>query len=575
MTTPAGTLLANALKTNGVEYVFGMPGSHCILAYDGLFGVSEIKVIQVTDEQNASVMADGYGKVSGRPAVCLVTAGPGGVRLAAGVAGAYQESVPMVVITTEVPHVIQNRSASHDSDLRAVYRPIVKAQVSVSTAGEIPSALDQAFSLAVQGRPRPVQVLVPANVWAESVASYPEAPLGSVSAVLPRPNLRDLNSKLRDAAHVLSRARRPIIYAGCGVINADASQLLREVAAKLSAPVFTSISARGVIPETDPLCFGLLTFQGANDLLREADACLAVGTCFSEISTLTWAIKMPKDLIQVDIDPAELGKNYPVKVALLGDAKHVLNQLVPLLPERRQVTEALQQVQSLKQTWKAEITEFMAKAPHQPLHPRWVVHKLRELMPAETIFVADGTQAQFWLYDEAFTITQPRTLVLSEVYQTMGYCFGAAIGAKLAAPSKPVVCIAGDGTFMMQLGEIATAVANNVPVIVVVLNNGYLNAIRHFQRIHLGERYFAVKLHNPDFVRVAQAFGAQGFRVDHPSQLAPAIHSAMQSGTVTILDVAVDDMPVPRRWMMRSDGGVVVGADRNYAPASHEKPPLP
>lgn len=553
MEKTTGMIMAEALREKGVRHVIGMPASHCLHGYDALYGQSDITVYQVTDETNASIIAEGYGRVARKPMVCLVTAGPGGTRLLSGVVEALQEPAPMIAITTDVAAAIRGKGCSHDMDIETPYKGQVKAAFRVTAPEKMRAAVHEAYDISVTGKPGPVQILVGADIWSKTT----DKPAGAGGRhIRPLPPPRDAD--IARALDILTTARRPIIYAGAGVHTSSAMEELRNLAEALQAPVFTSLPGRGVLPETHPLSAGLLTFRGIESIRDEADACLAVGTAFAETSTLGWSIKLPNNLVHIDVDPQVIGRNYPVAVGIVADARQALLSLLAAAPRRQAAPETLRTLEMARAAWRDEISKFMSTQPSRPIHPRWLTQQLRRAFPEETIFTIDGTQTQFWFYEEAFPFTQPRTLLPSTVFQSMGCSFNMAIGAKLAAPDRPVVAACGDGSFLMQIGEIPSAVHNGVAPVAVIYNNGWLNAIRHFQRLHMNGRTIGVRLPPTDYAALARVFGAEGYRVEQPEQLGPALEAARRATRLTVIDVVVDDMPLPHRWTMRASKGVAV-----------------
>ena len=484
MTTTGAAVLVAALQRNGVRHVFGIPGVHTLPIYDALQN-SGIEPVIPRNEQAAGYAAEAYAKVAGRPAVCLVVPGPG--HLASGVASVRQDSAPVLAITAEVATHQQNRSATHDTDLEALFRPLVKASFRATTAGDIAPLAERALAATLAGRPGPVQLLIAADllraeagpVEGTTIPAAVAAPPGGAPTA-PHPTAAELDA----AATSLVAARNPVLYVGCGVHWAGAQHELLELAERLQAPVFTSASGRGVFPENHPLSMGVPSFPGTREVLAAADCCLAVGTVFSEISTVVWYYTLPENLIQIDIDPREIGKNYPARLGLVGDAGAVLRAAVARIPPGKRGPGAVTRLAA----------KFRARgrtqapsggsggggppAPRHPgpppplpppphvtppragVHPAAVIRALRRQMPPETIFTTDGSATEFWFWDPLFELTRPRTFVIPEVYQTMGYALPAAIGARLARPESPVVCAVGDGSLLFLPGELATAAAS-------------------------------------------------------------------------------------------------------------------
>ena len=458
MTTTGAAVLVAALQRNGVRHVFGIPGVHTLPIYDALQN-SGIEPVIPRNEQAAGYAAEAYAKVAGRPAVCLVVPGPG--HLASGVASVRQDSAPVLAITAEVATHQQNRSATHDTDLEALFRPLVKASFRATTAGDIAPLAERALAATLAGRPGPVQLLIAADllraeagpVEGTTIPAAVAAPPGGAPTA-PHPTAAELDA----AATSLVAARNPVLYVGCGVHWAGAQHELLELAERLQAPVFTSASGRGVFPENHPLSMGVPSFPGTREVLAAADCCLAVGTVFSEISTVVWYYTLPENLIQIDIDPREIGKNYPARLGLVGDAGAVLRALLARIPPRTRGPGASPRSPAMCRPRGG--TQAPSGGAGGGVHPAAVIRALRRQMPPETIFTTDGSATEFWFWDPLFELTRPRTFVIPEVYQTMGYALPAAIGARLARPESPVVCAVGDGSLLFLPGELATAAAS-------------------------------------------------------------------------------------------------------------------
>ncbi|MFQ5895991.1 MAG: thiamine pyrophosphate-binding protein, partial [Nitrospinota bacterium] len=348
-------------------------------------------------------------------------------------------------------------------------------------------------------------------------------------------------------------ARLPVLYAGAGVVAAGAERELQRLAVKLGAPIFTSIQGRGVISEQHPLCGGPATFEGAEATLSEADVALALGTCFSQYTTLGWSLRLPEKLIQVDLDPSRIGRSYPVKVALVGDIKFVLESLLRRLEEEEGEEgepsgEGAFRVRVHRHYYRERLRAFLAREQRAPFHGLWVVKTIRDVAPPETIFVTDSSATQAWLLEEAIPVYRPRSFLLSEAYQSMGYALPAAIGARLAEPERPVLCVVGDGNMAMACAELASAREAGVDLTVVVLNDGWYNALRISQQHRYGGRYVGTKLQNPDFAALARSFGSRGVRVEDAEALAPALERSFREGGVHLVEVPLDPEVLPSRW---------------------------
>lgn len=540
--------LITVLKRHGVDHLFGIPGVHTLPLYDALYHEPAIRTVVVRHENGASCAADAFARVRRRASVCTAVPGPGATNLATGVLVAYNDSVPMVVITSQIPRRVRGRAAVHDCDLEALYRPLVKACLVVEEPHELEPALERAFELAERGRPGPVQVLMSV----EALGAIDPARAEEAASRLPAPPRVPLPSAaaLEEAARLLNAARHPVVIAGDGVIDADAGESLRAAAERLQAVVFTSVSARGVVPESHPLCFGALSWPGAGELLEQADAALAIGTRFSEISTLNWSVPLPANLVRVDIEPSELMVNYPARLGVAADARVFLEALLPRL-EPRAPGALVQRTAEVKAHRSAELATTLKESQDGPIHPLAVVATLRRVFPEDAIFTTDGTATEFWLSEPALELNRPRTLLLPEISQSMGYALPAAIGARLAAPDRPVVCVTGDGSLTMALSELLTAVSLQINLPVVIFDDGLYNALRIYQDGLYGGRRIGTTLNNPDFVKLAAAIGAEAVRVERLAELEPALQQARAAKGVTLVDVAIDPRPLPTRYRRR------------------------
>ncbi|HEX3247439.1 MAG TPA: thiamine pyrophosphate-binding protein, partial [Chloroflexota bacterium] len=470
-----------ALRRNDTTIVFGIPGVHTLPLYDALYDAPDIRPVIPHHESGASFAADGYARVTGRPAVCVAVPGPGATNMATGVGVANADCVPMVVVTSQIPRDLLGRAAVHDCDIESIYRPIVKACLRAESPEEVGPAVDRAFALAVDGRPGPVQIMLWVDALSRQVetesANLDDASISFTNGLSPkRPALTsESRARAEIAAHIINQSRNLAIVIGDGAVESGAHTLLRDLAERRGAVIATSISARGAVPEDDPACMGPLSWESVPQVLSAADACLAVGTRFSEISTLAWTLDIPQPLIRIDIDPEQLQKNYPAEVPIAGDAQAVMEAILSFVEtqvEPTRIRTANSEVQAQQSADRASVLESGSAAP---LHPRWVTSTIRAAMPDDTIFTSDGTATQFWLTEPSFPIRRTRGFLVPEVSQTMGFGLGASIGARLGVDTSPVVCITGDGSFMMTVSEFATAVDIRAPLIVVVFDDAHYN----------------------------------------------------------------------------------------------------
>jgi thiamine pyrophosphate-dependent acetolactate synthase large subunit-like protein len=545
-----------ALRRNHTEIVFGIPGVHTLPLYNALYDAPDIRPVVPHHESGASFAADGYARVTGRPAVCVAVPGPGATNMSTGVGVAYADCVPMVVVTSQIPRELLGRAAVHDCDIESIYRPIVKACLRAESPEQLGPAVDQAFSLAVEGRPGPVQIML----WVDALSremddsdhdATDEAP-ELVDDQPARPPLSpESKARAEVAAHLINQSRNLAIIIGDGAVESGAHTLLQDLAEQRGAVIGTSLSARGAIPEDDPMSIGPLSWESVSRVLSEADACLAVGTRFSETSTLAWTLSIPQPLIRVDIDPDQLQKNYPAEVPIAGDAYAVIEAILSMVERNSEPSQIRAVNAKIQAEHAAQREAVLTGGSETPLHPRWVTTTIRSVMPDETVFASDGTATQFWLTEPSFPIRRTHGFLVPEVSQTMGFGLGAAVGARLGTEGSPVVCITGDGSLMMTISEFATAVDIKAPLIVVVFDDAHYNALRIYQDGLYDGRLIGVKLNNPDFVALARAMGAQAVRVEEPDDLAPALRWALGNEGVTLVDVVVDHRPMPSRYERR------------------------
>jgi acetolactate synthase-1/2/3 large subunit len=535
--------LIESLERQNVDTIFGILGGAVLPIYDHLCK-SKIRHILCRHEQGAAHAADGYARASGKAGVCMATSGPGATNLVTGIANAYMDSAPIIALTGQVPTTgvgssyIIGRDAFQEADIIGITTAITKHNFQLREAAEIPKCIKTAFHIATTGRPGPVLIDMPKNVQTE-VAEIDFSDGIQIRGYKPASNPHPL--QIRKAAEMLAEAEKPVILAGGGVIASDASPELFQVAELLMAPVATSFMGKGSFPENHPLSLGNIGMHGnpvANKLLCEADVMLAVGTRFSDRSTGKLNnFCAPTRKIHIDIDTAEIGKNVDVDIPIVADAKKALKALHERL---------LKQLKKKKgSAWTKRVKEAkdqlnpQSKGTSKDLKPKALLQKLRKLLPENAIATTEVGQNQMWaaLY---FNALKPRTFISSGGLGTMGFGFPAAIGAKVACPERPVVDIAGDGSFRMTEQELGTSVTEDIPVIVIVLNNSVLGMVAQWQRMFFKGRYSAVKLGSvPDFVKLAEAYGAQGLRARDLAEFSKAVKIALRSDVTTVIDVPI------------------------------------
>lgn len=536
--------LVEALERQNVKVIFGIPGGTILPVYDALRD-SKIRHILSRHEQGAAHAADGYARASGKPGVCMATSGPGATNLVTGIANAYMDSSPVIAFTGQVNSRASNSSyvigkdAFQEADIIGITTPITKYNYQVQEAAEIPKVIGMAFHIATTGRPGPVLIDLPKNVQTDT-AEMEFSDRIEIRGYKPpcEPPLL----QVKKAAELLVSAEKPIILAGGGAIISDCSQELLKVAELLVAPVATTLMGKGAFPENHPLSLGNVGMHGApaaNQLLSEADVLLAVGTRFSDRSTASLdSFCSDAKIIHVDIDAAEIGKNVSADLPIVGDAEETLKALSETIIaqlKKRDNSEWLKRAKEVKERFEnSAANDDMAS-----LKPQSILKELRKLLPEDAIATTEVGQNQMWaaLY---FKVLKPRTFISSGGLGTMGFGFPASLGAKVACPERLVVDIAGDGSFIMTEQELACSVTENIPVTVIVMNNSVLGMVTQWQRMFYNRRYFAVNLGRvPDFVKLAEAYGAQGFHVGSLSEFSHAVKEAMKCEVTTVIDVPI------------------------------------
>jgi acetolactate synthase-1/2/3 large subunit len=536
--------LIKSLENEGVEVIFGIPGGAILPVYDALYG-SSIRHILVRHEQCAAHAADGYARASGRVGVCMATSGPGATNLVTGIATAYMDSSPIVAITGQVARHMIGRDAFQEADIIGITTPITKYSFQIRSAEEVPRVVKEAFYLAAEGRPAPVLIDFPVDVQREEVEMDFDVKISPhLNKVVKEPH----PLQVKRATEILLNAERPVILAGGGVIISNASEELRALAELLMIPVMVTLMGKGAFPENHPLYIGRIGMHGsaaANKLIVEADVILAVGTRFSDRSTGRFdTFARDATLIHVDIDAAEIGKNIRPDIPIVADAKHALKAIYEAAKELARKKDNSIWLQKVK-----EIKESLEKAGQHSadeLSPKNLIREIRKLLPADGIVTTGVGRNQMWasLYLEVY---HPRTFITSGGLGTMGFGLPAALGAKVAKPNSIVVDIDGDGSFLMTERELATSITENIPVIAVILNDGWLGMVKYWQDLFYGRKYCATCLKRgiPDFVKLAEAYGANAARPQSLEEFSKTFKEAMSSDRTTVIDVWINpDEPV-------------------------------
>ncbi len=527
--------LLESLKKQKVDVIFGIPGGATLPIYDKLYS-SEIKHILMRHEQCAAHAADGYARAGRRVGVCMATSGPGATNLVTGIANAYMDSSPVIAFTGQVPRAFIGKDAFQETDIVGVTTPITKCNFQITNASEIPRTVKIAFYVASTGRPGPVLIDLPKDTQTDSA----EMEFGDKIELRGyRPNYEPHPLQIEKAVGLLTEAERPVIVAGGGVISSDASSELVALVELLVAPVATTLMGKGCIPENHPLSLGMLGMHGtiaANKIVPETDVLLAVGMRFTDRTTGKVEKFCPDaKVIHIDIDSSEIGKNVRPHVPIVADAKRALKAIYDRLLQSFKKKE--------RSLWMSRVYEQKKQQEEMEnadgMTPSHLLTELRKILPEDVIITTEVGQNQMWaaLYMKAY---KPRTFISSGGLGTMGFGFPAAIGAKVACPDTHVVDIAGDGSFIMTEQDLASSVAWKIPVTVIVLNNSVLGMVAQWQRLFYGRRYSAIQLGKiPDFVKLAEAYGAQGIRVGSLDEFLKAVRTAMRSDVTTVIDVPI------------------------------------
>ena len=529
-------MVCESLLREGVEVIFGLPGGAILPLYQTLPEYPQLRHILVRHEQGAAHAADGYARVTGKPGVAWATSGPGATNLVTGIATAQMDSVPMVIVTGQVSRASIGSDAFQETDTTGITLPITKHNYLVMNAADIPRAIKEAFHIASTGRPGPVLVDIPKDVFMEEAEFvYPD----DVDLPGYKPTLEGHPAQIKRAAKLIAEAQRPVILAGHGIIISQAYDEVRELAEKAQVPVITTLLGIGSFPDDHLLCVGMPGMHGmayASLAIEEADLLIALGMRFDDRITgkkAAFAINSKK--IHVEIDPSEIGKNVNVDVPIVGDLKLVLRELNKRVKPATHV-EWIQRIEDLKRDHPSMLVRDTDK-----LIPQYVVKELSEATNGEAIVVTGVGQHQMWAAQH-YTYRHPRSLITSGGSGAMGYEVPGAMGAQVGRPDKVVWSVAGDGGFQMTMAELATLVENKIPVKFAIINNSFLGMVRQWQEFFYHKSYVATGYsHNPDFVKLAEAFGMLGIRVTDKTQVRSAIMQAMEYDGPALVDFVVEE----------------------------------
>ena len=536
-------MIVEALKREGVEVIFGYPGGAIIDVYDELYKTPEIRHVLVRHEQGATHAADGYARASGKVGVAIVTSGPGATNTVTGIATAYMDSIPIVVLSGQVPTKLIGNDAFQEVDIVGITRPCTKHNFLVKDIRDLPRIMKEAFYIARSGRPGPVLVDLPKDIQqAKGEFDYPEEiRLRSYNPVYnPHPK------QVERAYRLLEKSNRPIILVGGGVIHSGAHEAVKELAERLNIPVTMTLMGLGGFPGTHEQSLGMLGMHGtyyANMAVANSDLILAVGARFDDrVTGKVDAFAPMAKIIHIDIDPTSIQKNVKVDVPIVGDCRLAIEKLLEIVKE----------VDRPVKVWKEQFKEWWEqidlwrrryplsyKQEEGVIKPQFVIEKLYELTKGRAVITTEVGQNQMWTA-QFYKFDEPRTLLSSGGLGTMGYGFPAAIGAQFARPDRLVVDVAGDGSIQMNIQELATAMEQRLPIKIVILNNGFLGMVRQWPELFYERRYSATACQLvPDFVKLAEAYGATGMKITHPDDVEPALKKALEINSLVILDFII------------------------------------
>ncbi len=534
-------IFLECLKREGVKHIFGYPGGVVLDIYDELTRHPDIRHILVRHEQAAAHAADGYARASGQVGVALVTSGPGATNTVTGIASAYMDSIPIVVFTGQVPTALIGNDAFQEVDIVGITRPCTKHNYLVKDINKLAYTVHEAFHIARSGRPGPVLVDLPKDViQARTVPEFPK----EIKIRSYNPTYHANPRQVKRALEMILSAKKPVLYTGGGIIMSNASEELKQFAEALQIPVTSTLMGLGGFPGDSPLWMGMLGMHGtycANMAVSEADVLIAVGARFDDRITGKLSEFAPHaKIIHIDIDPSSISKNVVVDIPIVGDCKDALHQLYDLLQEKPP-----QDWGSVRGQWLDIVNDWEQKHPltytwsDTVIKPQYVVEKLYELTKGDAYITTEVGQNQMWAA-QFYKFKRPRQLMTSGGLGVMGYGFPAAMGVQMAKPGAIVIDIAGDGSIQMNIQELITVVENDLPVKIAILNNSFLGMVRQWQQLFYEKRYSSTPMRAPDFVKLAEAYGAVGLRATKPAEVVPVIQQALETPKPVIMDFRVE-----------------------------------
>ena len=539
MTMTGAETLIKGLEREGVRIIFGYPGGAILPVYDALRESKQIKHVLIRQEQNGVHAASGYARVSGKVGVCMATSGPGATNLVTGIATAYMDSIPVVIITGQVATKMVGTDAFQEVDITGITHPITKHNYLVQEADDIPRIIKEAFYIASTGRPGPVLIDLPKNI-AEDFCR--EGVSQDINLPGYKPTVVGHSSQIKNACLLMDEAKQPVIHAGGGVISSNASEELMKLSMLLQAPVTTTLMGLGAIPTEHEMNLGMPGIHGhaiANRAVMECDLLITVGARFDDRMTGAVDKFAPEaKIIHIDIDPAEIGKNVRVNIPIVGNVKTVLKEIIQDLKDNKPVgrTTWYNQVQQ----WKNQALNYYPNSEDN-ITTRMVLQRLNEISRGKLVVTTDVGQHQMFAA-QFLNLNKPKSFISSGGLGTMGYGLPAAIGAQIANTQSKVVCITGDGSFQMTMNELATAKEQKLPIKILIFNNNCLALVRQLQHFYCDKRKMAIEMTgNPDFVKLAEAYGIDGYRINHASEIDLVLEKALNSEKLCIIDCIIKE----------------------------------
>lgn len=559
-------ILLECLKKEGVDEVFGYPGGSILNLYDALYDCKDIKHYLVRHEQAAIHAAEGYARVSGRPGVAFVTSGPGACNAITGIANAYYDAYPIIVFTGQVSLNLIGNDAFQEADIVGITRSCCKHNYLVKDVKQLAHVIKEAFHIATTGKPGPVVIDLPKNILtAKAEFEWPE------KVKLPgyNPTYDGHPKQMSRALQLLCKAKKPVIISGGGVLHAEAEEVLAELAQKLNVPVTTTLMGIGTFNTDSPLSLGMMGMHGeyaANLSVNDCDVLFAIGTRFSDRITGNLKKFAPEaEIVHIDIDPCSISKSVRVDIPIVGDAKNVLTAMLKEFDEQNYDINAKEKAKWLEKIAERKQVKAQLAAETTVLNPVNVIKKIYEVTKGyDPIITTEVGQHQMWTA-QLYKFHKTRRLVTSGGLGTMGFGFPAAIGANVALKDKVVIDVAGDGSFQMNIQELATCVDYNIPVIIAVINNGWLGMVRQWQERIFHEHYSQTKISSPDYVKVAEAYGALGFRVEKEEEIEPVLKKAIEARRPVVIDFRVEPFEMVYPWVLAGEplNHVLVSNDDN------------